>query len=274
MVELVIFLHKVIRIVCNDGRAVILTCLLHNSGKVGNHLYQSLFLLTQFNAGRQLSRDFDTGLFCLAENRLDTCISILDERSRITIKVDGLFWIECHVLAGIHFQDEVLQGTQTNDTGDIVRLFLCQTIQLTQFIAGFLGCINHLRHQVVSINYCTFAALHLALGKFHHTVREVHQPFTPFEAQFVEQDGQYLEMVILFVAYHINHLVDGIICKAEFGSTYILRHVDGCTVRTQQQLVVQPLPREVRPYRAIFFPVEKAFLQAFHHLLLTFEVRV
>ena len=108
MVELIIFLHKVIRIVCNDGRTVVLTCLLHNSGKVGNHLYQSLFLLTQFNAGRQLGRDFDTGLFCLAENRLDTCISILDERPRITIKVDGLFWIECHVLAGIHFQDEVL----------------------------------------------------------------------------------------------------------------------------------------------------------------------
>ena len=184
----------------------------------------------------------------------------MDERSRITIKIDGLFWIECHVLAGIHFQDEVLQGTQTNDTGDIVRLFLCQTIQFAQFIAGFLGCINHLRHQVVSINYGTFTALHLALGKFYHTVREVHQPFTPFEAQFVEQNGKYLKVVILFVAYHINHLVDGIICKAEFSGTDILRHVDGGTIRTQQQLVIQSLAREVRPYRAIFFPVEETFL--------------
>ena len=74
MVELVVFFHKVIRIVCNDGRAVILTCLLHNSGKVGNHLYQPLFLLAQFNADGQLGRDFETGLFCLAENRLDTYI--------------------------------------------------------------------------------------------------------------------------------------------------------------------------------------------------------
>ncbi len=55
----------------------------------------------------------------------------------------------------------------------------------------------------------------------------------PIRSPVIKQNGKYLEMVILFVAYHINHLVNGIICKAEFGSTYILRHVDRSTVRTE-----------------------------------------
>ena len=91
MIELVVFLHEVVSIVSNQRRAIILTRLLHNSGKVCNHLYQAFLFLTQFNTGRKLCRNGNTCFFRFTENRLDTGIRVLDERSCITIEIDGSF---------------------------------------------------------------------------------------------------------------------------------------------------------------------------------------
>ena len=58
----------------------------------------------------------------------------------------------------------------------------------------------------------------------------MYQTLTPFETQSVEQDRKHLEMVILLIANHINHLIDRIIGKTLLCSTDILRHVDRSTI--------------------------------------------
>ena len=79
-------------------------------------------------------------------------------------------------------------------------------------------------------------------------------------------------MVVLLVAYHIDHLVNGEIGKAQFGRTYILGHINRSAVGTEQQFVVEPLSGQVGPYGTVFFAVEEAFLQTFHNLLLALQI--
>ena len=210
----------------------------------------------------------------LAQDGLDAGVSILDERTGIAIEVDGFLGVERHVLAGIYLQNEILQRTQTYDAGDVIGLGLRQTVQLTQLATGFLGGVDHLFHQVVSIDYRTLTALHLAFGQFHHTIGEVYQALAPLKAQTVEQDGQHLEVIVLLVAHHVDHLVDGIVGETLFGRTDVLRHVDRRTVSTEQQLVVEAFAREVGPHGTVFLAVEKTFLQSFEHFLLAFQVCV
>ena len=50
VVELVVFLHQVVRIVCQDRRVVVCSGLCHYVGKVGQHLDEALFLGAQFDA--------------------------------------------------------------------------------------------------------------------------------------------------------------------------------------------------------------------------------
>ena len=122
MIELVVFFYQVVSIVCQDRWVVICSSLFHYVGKVGQHLNQTFFFRTQFNTAWDDSRDAESGFCCLAQNRLDTCVCILDERTGVSVEVDRLFRVEGHVLAGIYFQDEIFQGTQTYDACDVVLL--------------------------------------------------------------------------------------------------------------------------------------------------------
>ena len=42
----------------------------------------------------------------------------------------------------------------------------------------------------------------------------MHEVFAPLEAEFVEQDAQHLEVVVLLIAHHVDHLVDGEVLEA------------------------------------------------------------
>ena len=134
MIELIVFFHQVISIISNNRRAVIFTGLFYNSSKVGNHLNQPFFFFAQFNTSRNLFRNDNTRFCRFPEHRLNTCISILDKWSCITIEVDRFFRIECHILTGIDFQNEIFQCSQTHNTGNIISFFLCQTIQFAKFL--------------------------------------------------------------------------------------------------------------------------------------------
>ena len=79
-------------------------------------------------------------------------------------------------------------------------------------------------------------------------------------------------MVILFVAHHINHLIDGEIFETQLGRTDVLRHIHRCPVAAQQQFVVEPLCRQVGPYRAVLFPIHDTLFQSFEHFLFPFEI--
>ena len=62
----------------------------------------------------------------------------------------------------------------------------------------------------------------------------MHEVLTPVEAELVEEDREHLEVVVLLVAHHVDHLVDGVVLEAELGGTDVLSHVYRCAVATEQ----------------------------------------
>ena len=85
---------------------------------------------------------------------------------------------------------------------------------------------DHTFYQIVCVYHGAFAALHLTVGEFDHAIGEVHEALAPFKAETVEEEREDLEVIVLLVAHHIDHLVDGIVAETEFGSTDVLGHVD------------------------------------------------
>ena len=102
----------------------------------------------------------------------------------------------------------------------------------------------------------------------------MYQVLTPLEAQFIQQDREHLEVVVLLVAHHVDHLIDGEILEAQLGCTDVLRHIYAGTIGTEQQLLIQALLGQVGPYRTVFSAIEETLLQTFFHLLLTFQIGV
>ena len=100
----------------------------------------------------------------------------------------------------------------------------------------------------------------------------MHQTLAKSEAQFIQQDGEHLEVVVLLIAHHIDHLVDGVVVETQLRRTNILGHIDRGTILTEQQLLVQTIFRQVSPYRTILPTVEDTLLQTFQYLCLTLQV--
>ncbi len=98
--------------------------------------------------------------------------------------------------------------------------------------------------------------------------------FAEGEAEAVKEDGEDLKMVLLLVADHIDHLVYRVILETQFGSTYILRHIDGGTVGTQQQLLVESVFRQIRPDRTVFAAVESAGSESLLYLGFALQIGV
>ena len=85
-------------------------------------------------------------------------------------------------------------------------------------------------------------------------------------AQFFAQDQfQHVEMVVLLVAHHIDHLLRVELFIAELGGTQVLRHIDGGAVFAKQHFLVQPLIRQVDADGAVVMLVEGTFVQTFLH---------
>jgi hypothetical protein len=201
-------------------------------------------------------------------------MSVLDERTCVAVEVDRLFGVEEHVLAGVDLEDEVFQGTHSHDAGNLLLLGLRHVGILASLVADTASIADHQFHQVVGIDHRTLAALHLAVGQLHHAVAEVGQFLAPLEAQTVEQDTEHLEVIVLLVAHHIYHLIDREVLETELGCAYVLSHIHRGAVRTKQEFLVQSFCSQVSPHRAVLAAIEEAFLQAFHHLLLTLQIGI
>ena len=200
-------------------------------------------------------------------------MGVLDEGTRVAVEVDRLARIEEHRLLGIHLEDEVLQGTQTYHRRYSLGLLLRAAVELTQLGRHLARGLDHVGNQVVGIHYRTLARLHLALGKLHHTIREVGDVVAPLGiAELLQHELQHLEVVVLLVTHHIYHIVELILLEAAQGSTQVLCHIDRGAVATQQQLLVQSVSLEVNPYRAILLTEEYALVQAILHQRLTQQI--
>ncbi len=79
-------------------------------------------------------------------------------------------------------------------------------------------------------------------------------------------------MIVLLIAHDINHLVDGIVLKAELGCADVLCHVDRGAVAAEQELVIKTLAGEVGPYGAILLAIHLAGGESFEHLVLALEI--
>ena len=74
-------------------------------------------------------------------------------------------------------------------------------------------------------------------------------------------------MVDLLVAYHIDHVVDGIIAVAKLCRANILGDVNGGTIRTEQDLLVKPLRFEIGPNRRVALLLENALFYTAQYLI-------
>ena len=72
--------------------------------------------------------------------------------------------------------------------------------------------------------------------------------FAPLESEFVEENGEDLEVVVLLIAHNVYHLVDGVVAEAELGCADVLCHVDRCAIAAQEEFFVESLSVEVGPH--------------------------
>ena len=196
----------------------------------------------------------------------------MDKGTGITVEVDTLLRVEEHILSGINLENEIFQGAHTHDAGNLAALLFGHIIKLAQFHRGLISILDHQRHQVISVNNSSLTALHLTIGQFHHAVREVNQLLTPLEAKTVEQDRKHLEVIVLFVAHHIDHLIDGEVLETHLGRTDVLRHIDRGAVRTQQQFLIQTLVGQVGPNRVVLVALKQTLSESFLYFGLTLQV--
>ena len=225
MVELVERLCQLIAVVGDAARRVVLASLLYSRTELVELLYKLNLLLVERHCVGESSRDADALSLSLAQDRADTSVCVLDERTGVAVEVDRLLRVEEHVLASVNLEDEVLQCAKTHDACNLVALLLAHVLELAQLLACLLGVSHHCCNQVVCVYDSALAALHLAVRQLHHTVREVYELLAPLEAEAVEQDRKHLEVVVLLVAHDVYHLVDGEVVEAHLGCADVLSHV-------------------------------------------------
>ena len=83
----------------------------------------------------------------------------------------------------------------------------------------------------------------------------------PLVAQLLENELQYLEVVVLLVTYDIDDAIQSVLLEALQCSAKILCHIYRCAIATEQQLLVKAISLEVDPNRSILLAEEYALCQ-------------
>jgi len=81
-------------------------------------------------------------------------------------------------------------------------------------------------HKIIGIDHSAFARFHFAFRQFDHAIRIVQHVVRPFVSQLFKYLFEYIEMIILFIAYHINHLFRIILVVTHQRRSQILCHVN------------------------------------------------
>ena len=63
-------------------------------------------------------------------------------------------------------------------------------------------------------------------------------------------------MIVLFVAYHVHHLVERTVTVAQLHRTQVLGHIHRRAVGAQHQLLVQSFVSQIDPHRTVLFAKE------------------
>ena len=203
--------------------------------------------------------EVDTRFGSLAQNRADTRVGVLDERSRVAVEVDRLAGVKQHRLLGVYLEDEVFEGAQSDHRRDSVRLLLGTSVEFAQLGRHLAGRRDHAFDQIVGIDHRALARFHLALRKLHHAVGQVGDMVAPVGiAQLLEHQLQYLKMVILFVTHDVDHRVEALLLETGESGAEVLGHVDRRAVAPQQQFLVEAVFGQVDPDRVVLLAEEDA----------------
>ena len=81
-------------------------------------------------------------------------------------------------------------------------------------------------------------------------------------------------MVVLFVTYDVDHLVDREVLETQLCRTNVLRHIDARAVSAEQQLLIKSVLCQVSPYRAVLLTEEESLAEALFYGLLTYQISV
>ncbi len=145
-------------------------------------------------------------------------------------------------------------------------------VQLAAFFGRRTGFLVHFLDKVVGVHHRSFARFHLALGKLHHPVGKVENLVGPVEAQLLENQLQYLEMIVLLIPHHVHVGIQAIGLETPLGGTQILGDIDRCAIAAQHQLAVQAVGRKVAPDRTVGVLDENALREALLHQFLAQKI--
>src|SRR5574344_1579756 len=65
-----------------------------------------------------------SAFICLAQNGFNPSMSVLYERACVSLEVNGLLRVEKHRFLRIHFDNEILKSTQSNDVEEFLFFFI------------------------------------------------------------------------------------------------------------------------------------------------------
>ena len=216
----------------------------------------------------------ESALLRFAENAADTGVRILDERSGITVEINGFLGIEEHLALRIHLDDEILECTEAYHAIEFLLLLVGKTLELAGFLGCRLGLLVHLFDEVVSVDDGSLARFHLALGQFNHSVGQMVDAVGPLEAELLEDKLEDGEMVVLLVTDDIDMGVKTVLGEAAFRRAEVLGDVDRSSVGTEDELAVEAVCSQVAPYGAVRVTDKRSILQSFLYKLLTQQVSV
>ena len=94
------------------------------------------------------------------------------------------------------------------------------------------------------------------------------------EAEPIQQDREDLEVVLLLIAHHVDHMVNRIVAEAHLRRTDILSHVDRGAIGAEQDLAIQTILSQISPYGSVLVPHKESLVKSAKHLLLTLKVGI
>ena len=123
---------------------------------------------------------------CFAQNGLDACVAVLNERTSVAVEINGLFGVEHHSLSRIYLQNKVLKGSVAQNAVELSLLGFAEPLSLAKLFTQGAGRGLHFVQQVVGVDYGAFARLHFSTRKVHHSVTQVVKLVGPGVAQLFE----------------------------------------------------------------------------------------
>ena len=162
MVELVVFLHEFVDVVGYERGREVAAGFGNNGWEVGEALHEGYFLLIRHNS--RIVSDVHSCFRRAAQHAPYAGIGVLYERTCVAVEVDAFLGVECHVFAGVDFEQEIFEGSESYHFGYGVDFLCGESVGLAEFRAHFLCVGHHVGHEVVGIYYGALAAFHLAVG--------------------------------------------------------------------------------------------------------------